>query len=225
MKNAVMPLTDYQSACNIIREKTNSTDLIKSGDLCEKINSVFEKGEKSQYDLLWDTLQENGNRTSYECAFSGTTFTWNDEIYNPKYPIVCGSETTVTANKTFYNALITDTKVPITIEGTRFDNTFGYCVLLKRIPSLTLNNVTRMQNPFQNCRELEELNLYGTVEYDLNLSYSPKLTKASILTVLNALKDLTQTGGTCTLSLGEANLDKLTDAEKAIAFNKGWVLQ
>ena len=193
-KKAVMPLTDYENACEIIREKTGIDALIKSGELTDKINKVFEQGKKTEYDRFWDTLQENGNRTSYECAFSGGTFSWNDKTYNPKYPIVCGSDTTVTANKTFYNIPLTDTKVPITIEGTRFDNTFAYCVYLKRIPSLTLNNLVRIQNPFQNCRALEELNVYGTIDIDgLNLSYSPLLTKASLLTVINALKDFSET--------------------------------
>ena len=189
-KKAVMPLTDYENACEIIREKTGTDALIKSGELTDKINKVFEQGKKTEYDRFWDTLQENGNRTSYECAFSANAFSWNDKTYNPKYPIVCGSDTTATANKTFYSIPLTDTKVPITIEGTRFDNTFAYSVYLKRIPSLTLNNLVRIQNPFQNCRALEELNVYGTIDVNgLNLSYSPLLTKASLLTVINVLKD------------------------------------
>ena len=192
-KNAVMPLIDYKNVCDAIREKTGSTDLIKSGDMAEKIMGISEDSGIN-YDLLWDTFQNNGERTSYECAFSATAFRWTDEIYNPKYPIVCNGDTVNTAYKTFYNCAIADTKVPITIEGTRFDNTFQYCVNLKRIPSLTLNNLTRIQNPFQNCKALEELNMHGEINVDgLNLSYSPLLTHDSLMSVINSLKDFSTT--------------------------------
>ena len=150
---------------------------------------IVPTGGGIDYDLLWDTFQDNGNRKSYQNAFSGQTLSWTDELYNPKYPIYCDGSSTSTANQTFFNSELTDIKVPVTIEGTRFDNTFAYCAYLKRIPSLTLNNLLRIQNPFQNCKSLEVLNLYGTVEHDLNLSYSPKLTHDSLMSVINALKD------------------------------------
>lgn len=190
-KRAVMPLTDYENACEKIREKTGTTDLIKSGDLPEKIDDVFEKGKQSNYDFLWDTLQENGNRTSYQYAFARS---WTDDIYNPKYPIICNGANVYTAEALFSNSKITDTKVPIIITGTRMDAPFQDCINLKRIPSLTLENITRFTaNTFRNCRALEELNVYGTIDIDgLNLSYSPLLTKASLLTVINALKDFSE---------------------------------
>lgn len=193
-KRAVMPLTDYENACEKIREKTGTADLIKSGDLSKKIDDVFEKGKQSNYDFLWDTLQDNGNRKSYNNTFSAQSLSWTDELYNPKYPIFCGGSSTSTANQTFYNCSLTDTKVPIIIEDTRFDNTFGFCIYLKRIQSLTLNNLERISNPFQNCRELEELNIYGEINVSgLNVSASTKLTHDSLMSVIRALKDFSTT--------------------------------
>lgn len=187
-KKAVMPLTDYENACEIIREKTGTDALIKSGELTDKINKVFEQGKKTEYDRFWDTLQENGNRTSYQYAFSRV---WTDDIYNPKYPITCNGANVYTSEAVFMDTTITDTKVPITISGTRMDTVFQDCLKLKRIPSLTVENIVRFSNNcFRNCRALEELNVYGTIDVNgLNLSYSPLLTKASLLTVINALKD------------------------------------
>ena len=98
MKQATMPLTDYQNACDAIREKTGTTDLIKSGEMAEKIMGIsggsedgsydegFEDGKKSEYDAFWDAYQQNGNRTHYVDAF--TQLGWTDVVYQPKYPII-----------------------------------------------------------------------------------------------------------------------------------------
>ena len=37
---AIMPFADYKAACDAIREKTDSTDLIKSGDMAGLINGI-----------------------------------------------------------------------------------------------------------------------------------------------------------------------------------------
>ncbi len=44
---AVMPKTDYINACDVIREKTETTDNIKSGELGNKINDVYNAGGAS----------------------------------------------------------------------------------------------------------------------------------------------------------------------------------
>lgn len=54
-KYAVMPLVDYVSACDVVREKTGTTDIIKSGELAEKINGI--SGNTDLTELL--TLQES----------------------------------------------------------------------------------------------------------------------------------------------------------------------
>lgn len=46
-KFAVMPMSDYAGACDAIRQKTGETQVIKSGELTEKINKVYEQGQKN----------------------------------------------------------------------------------------------------------------------------------------------------------------------------------
>ena len=60
----------------------------------------------------------------------------------------------------------------------------------------------------------------------LKLSQSPNLDRESLLSVVNCLKDYsTDTSGTVwKVTLGAANLAKLTAEEKAIATGKGWTL-
>ena len=148
---------------------------------------VYEAGKQAEYDTFWDTFQVNGNRINYQLAFSSV---WNDEIYNPKYPINCTTTNVYAATSMFAGSLITDTKVPITINGTRADGLFQDCTNLKRIPSLTLENIVRFSTTFRNCKALEELNVYGNIDIDgFDVSSSTKLNHASLLSIINALKD------------------------------------
>ena len=95
MSNAVMPLSDYVNACDTIREKTNSTDTIKSGELANKIDEVYEAGKVSggggddYYNEFWDSIyryiEENkGGGTEY--LFMGRA--WNDTTFKPPKDIV-----------------------------------------------------------------------------------------------------------------------------------------
>jgi hypothetical protein len=42
-------------------------------------------GKKSEYDAFWDAFQDYGNRTNYNMAFAGGS--WTPEMLKPKYPI------------------------------------------------------------------------------------------------------------------------------------------
>ncbi len=80
---------------------------------------------------------------------------------------------------------------------------------------------------FYGCSALENLTLYGTIGRNgLNVSWSTKLTHDSLMSIINALADYSEdTSGTAwAVTLGAANLAKLTDAEKAIATQRGWTL-
>ena len=102
--------------------------------------------------------------------------------------------------------------------------TFDTCKRLKTIDKLIFNyGTTTYTNTFSNCSALEEIyELEG--ELKANVSFSPctKLSKETLLRLLNATAQLYS--GTKTLTLGSTNLAKLTDEEKAIATNKGWTL-
>jgi hypothetical protein len=72
------------------------------------------------------------------------------------------------------------------------------------------------------CSNLTNLGGFKGLKADFDLSYCEKLTHESLMNVINNLAEVeTYT----TLTLGSVNLDKLTDDEKAIAINKGWILE
>ena len=76
---------------------------------------------------------------------------------------------------------------------------------------------------FTSNNQLNHCIFSGVIAKSFSLS-NTKLDHESLLSVLNTLKDLTGTGTTLTLTLGATLQAKLTDAEKAIATQKGWTL-
>jgi hypothetical protein len=97
-EKVVMPKDDYSSACDTIRGKTDTTELIKSNELASKIEAVYQKGYeqgKSEggtpdnfYDTFWDANQQNGQRIHYGSAYSSPTVNmliWTDSTFIPKF--------------------------------------------------------------------------------------------------------------------------------------------
>ena len=89
------------------------------------------------------------------------------------------------------------------------------------LPSGFGRNSTGLQNCFIHCSALKTITGNPNFKVSLNLSYSEKLTHDSLMVVINGLQTVTSTK---TLTLGETNLAKLTEADKKIATDKGWTL-
>ena len=105
---------------------------------------------------------------------------------------------------------------------TNMNQMFNGCSSLTSIPQLDASNVTDMNRMFSNCSSLTTLDGLTNLKVDLNLSPCPLLTHDSLMNVINEAANVTV--GSKILTLGETNLNKLTDEEKAIATNKGWTL-
>lgn len=86
-----------------IREKTGSTEALSLDGMAENIQTVYEAGKKSAYDMFWDALQCNGERSIYSLVFCNSDpylaaekkyNNWDETTFRPKYPIrpiECGS--------------------------------------------------------------------------------------------------------------------------------------
>ena len=78
---------------------------------------------------------------------------------------------------------------------------------------------------FDGSSALKDIIIEGEISYNgVNFVVSTKLTHDSLMSIINHLKDFSGTTTTMTCTLGATNLAKLTDAEKAIATEKGWSL-
>ena len=91
-----------------------------------------------------------------------------------------------------------------------------------------MSNVTAVNDMFYNCSKLTDLNMTNAILpkinlTDWNLDTCKALTVDSLVSVLNALQQLDE-GTSYTCTIGSTNLAKLSDTQKAIATNKGWVL-
>lgn len=205
-----------------IRDKTKETEALSLDDMATEVSKVFDVGKKVEYDTLWDNLQKYGNRPHYANAFAFVG--WNDDIYNPKYPIVPTNVNGI--NNIFnWNQDITDTKVPITAYG-NCNGAFNHCVKLKRIPKLIFSGITSLNSAmFQNCTALEEMYCEGTLDITgLDLHWSTKLNKASIESVINTLS-ATTSGLTVTLSQTAVNNAFTTEEWEALEATKpNWTI-
>lgn len=179
-------------------------------------------GKQQAYDEFWDAFQDNGTKTNYVNAFSGSG--WKDTNYNPKYPI---NATNHAGGIFTYCSQITSTKVPIIIDNIAANTmVFFSCSSLKTIPSLKVTDQVKSYSDwFYNCKALEEINFTEDSVIKVNISFpaSPLLTTASVNSIIHALKDLT--GATAqTLTFHATVGGKLTEEQKAAITAKNWIL-
>lgn len=98
---------------------------------------------------------------------------------------------------------------------------------LRTIDKIIVNENTKFKSTFYNCTGLANLIFEGTLAQNgLYVNTCTNLSHDSLMSIINALKDYSNdTSGTSwVVTLGTENLAKLTDAEKAIATQKGWTL-
>lgn len=181
-----------------LRKHLGTTDVISHSDYDTKIDEVYDAGKQAEYDNFWDFYQQNGLKPDYNSAFRG----WKDELYNPKYPIVCRESANWSVSEyMFYQSTITDTKVDITLpKNQTFKQGFYGCFWLVTIRKLKVDESTKFSNSFAYCQSLVNLEIEGVIGQSyFDLSYSKFLSKESIISVINALS--TETSGlTVTLS-------------------------
>ena len=102
------------------------------------------------------------------------------------------------------------------------DYAFQYCSSLTSVGKMDFSNVTSAIQMFFGAKELTTLGGFTGLKVNFDLSGQSKLTKESLLNVINEAADVT--ANPKSLYLGATNLAKLTDEEKAIATSKGWTL-
>lgn len=205
----------------------------KTAELAEKVGEVFEAGKKSEYDEFWDIVQNSGKRINYNSAFSdwaaefirpkykvvptgansaGSTFyacpylkkveaAYFDFSQKPT-----GTNTNTGYSYTFSGcSKLEEVEDVGLIPQTGYYNTFAYCYKLHTIAKIGVNEDTKFSNAFISCDKLENLAIDGTIgQNGFNIKWSTNLSKASILSVLNALSP-TASGLTVTLSLAAVN--------------------
>lgn len=133
------------------------------------------------------------------------------------------------ASRVFYNCNWLGSTGDIDVSKvTNLDYLFYNCLSLTKIKSLDMSSATSANYIFTNCNYLQEIEFKGTFNVNnvyISSSSSKGLTKESILSLLNALKDRSAESTQYTITIYSRNLNKLTEEEKAIATDKGWILK
>lgn len=220
--------------------------------VAENQQRVYDSGQQEEYDRFWDAYQQNGTRTDYQQGFSGKG--WNNKTFQPKYDIAptWGGGTSIFRQigfngnlkehlnnmgvKVDFSKLSTltyafseaagVTEVPDLdlSNSTQFAYAFYNCTSLTTAKIRLSEKLTSLTHSFNNCTALENLTVEGVIACNMDIHWSP-LTKASLESIIHALADKsTDTSADWTVTFGATNLAKLTDAEKAIATEKGWTL-
>ena len=100
------------------------------------------------------------------------------------------------------------------------DYMFAYCSNLTEIGALDCSGANNLPNIFRNCEKLKSIHCTH-FQSSFNISSSTAFEEADLVEIINNLDTVTSTQ---TLTMGATNLAKLTDAEKKVATDKGWVL-
>ena len=216
--------------------------------VAENMPKVYEAGQQSEYDRFWDIYQDNGKRDGYRYGFAGNG--WTEEIFKPKYDLkpydangmfrgsyivnlkerleTCGVVLDLSECVSFSDGFNSCPKLKVLpkLDGSAMPGTTNMCyncTELETIEELKCAEKTGFNNTFYKCSKLTNMIVTGVIgQNGLDLHWSTKLTHDSLMSIINALQ--TKTSGTWTVTLGSENLAKLTDAEKAIATQKGWSL-
>lgn len=217
----------------------------KIKEAAAKVSEVYEAGRSAKEDEFWDMYQDNGERTSYEFAFSGER--WNDETFKPKYTIKIAAGTSA-----FYNSRITDlTNVSFDFSGaTILTRIFAGCTELEKVGEIDLSGTSASlvymfteasklksieklivcENnsysfSFAGCTELENIIVEGTVgKNGLSFLNSTKLSKDSIISIISALSDTTS-GYTVTLSsTAVSNAFEDSEWDELISAKSNWTV-
>lgn len=209
-----------------------------------------EDGKQAEYDAFWNIYQQQGAYIPHEYHFAGKG--WNDTNFKPKYDInvtnadhiFYGTRIVNLAEILEERGLKIDTSPATNFnyafggmytahfpevdlsQGTATPGLFSYNNYLHTIDKIIVSeNTTFTVNWFAYSSKLENVIFEGVIaKNNLKLAECPLLTKESIMSAVNCLKDYSNSGDSYLLWLGNDNLAKLTDTEKAIATQKGWTI-
>lgn len=188
--------------------------------IAENQDKLYGAGVDAEHSRFWDNVQSNGNLTVYDYVFQGNV--WNDVTFNPKYDIKptsarnmfyfnthsdrnidlvelleeCGVvldfSNCTNFNGTFNsNYAIRRIGVLDIRKNTNCTNAFAYA-LTETIDSLVVDENTNLLNLFASASTIKNITIDGTIGQNIELP-NAAITVASAKSIINALKDYSQT--------------------------------
>ena len=226
----VTDISHYEAIAQAIQDNHNMSFTYTPSEMAGGVYSVAEykyssgyndgleagvvQGRQAEYDEFWDDMQSNGAVKSYMRCFQGNL--WTDNTFNPKYNIV-----TTNLQATFYNnSKITRIPVLVDISGvtnsTYTSQSFYACSSLQKLSLKIAETTPWNSNTFNGLTALKEIAIEGTIgQQNFDLRWSVRLSKDSLLSILNACNGTTHTD-TITITLPPRCIDNDTRTETYI---------
>lgn len=190
-----------------------SKDIVKNWDADQSLMNRF----RNDKDLIFMPKVDTSKANNMQSMFSNCTNLMQVPLLN--------TANVMHFDDMFYNCTSLTTIPQFNTANLYSANLmFGGCSKLVKIPLLDFTKAEQLRSMLLACSELVELGGFTNLAVNLDLSSSRKLTADSIMNVINQAADLSNTGGTATLTLGTTNIAKLTEEQIAIANSKGWTL-
>lgn len=221
--------------------------------IAENEQKVFNAGVKSEYDRFWDNYQENGNRTNYARAFANSfwsteLFKPKYDIYPISAETLFYTNNSIADPESILNAL--GLKLDFS-RCTNFVQFLSWCAVerlgtvdtrsattlrlafysaqnLKTIEKLILaedgSQTIEHNNSFTGMEKLQEIRIEGLFGKSVSFLNSTLLSLESLRSIINALKDYSETGTTQTITLSPTSKSYLTENDIAQITQKGWTL-
>lgn len=175
-----------------------------------------ERGYEAVYDLMWDSIQQNGLRTAYSNVFNNAA--WNDYTFRPKYDIIAVGNAGAMCKGTRF----TNLSKCLAYKGVKFDTTdctsvyqmFYASTLLSEVGEINISNATQcggmfmgcsklnkigllkvseksanLASMFQNCHSLVEIRMAGVIACDLSFQWQKSLSVDSMKSIISCLKN------------------------------------
>lgn len=177
----VLTIADKLAIITANEQKVYEAGLNKGG-YADGYEDGYEDGKQAEYDKFWDVFQQNGKRNYYTSTFAY----WNDDIYNPKYTLIV-----VNGNTAYYNATVTDTKVPVDITNVTTNGQVFYGATdLVTVRKLIVAETSPVSSGlFNGCKALENITIEGVIGKNFDIHWSKKLSADSIRNIIEHLSD------------------------------------
>ncbi len=211
-------------------------------------DEVYDKGKETMNDAWWKVKTANFTRTGYDYGFTGEDFTYvggfnppiqikpqgySSRIFNGAKGLgeiaadkldlsLCTTMDFVFGGAQATRIELIDTRSSNTINNLFVENSYVKTIdkiILKDDGSQTIN-----QGSFSWLYALENIAFEGVIGCNVSFSSSSRLTRDSAISIFNALKDYSADGGTHTVDLHANCINLLSNADKAIATQKGWTI-
>ena len=196
---------------------------------------------------FWTAFQQNKTRTDYRYAFA---YGWSEDMFTPSREVMAkiipegdGSADYMffktalqRADNKFFdfskteslNHTFSSSESLVTVEADvgnvkRMEWTFADSTVLITVVLRGLSAECTFDSIFYNCPKLRNLVIDGVIgQNGFDISMCPKLTYESLISIVNALEDLTGSCETKTITMSKTNLFNIMQEDEEYIRSKGW---